>query len=284
MLNRNFIYLVIGVLVSIMWSCGEDGGEVEHNDSDTAHVNIQYVDSIYELSDTFTQIKKSLCGSNIDTKLLYTNENSSYIPVDLLDPTAFFIYISNVDCGEPGGTCGDYINIIKRVDDNAYKNLLQVCGQLDSVDFSIMKLYFSTLSDKKQYVVDLASSTPLAQFLSINHIPYSEIEYLAEQLDVLPENLVFAQEKTDNLDAIYVQQQVWDNNHVKIVQYKLNLNGLPYAFAIIRHTNISKETCIGGLGNLTTQVLDGQYNIKYEDGYQTYKYSLDMDKKTFVKK
>lgn len=248
--------------------------------------NVKYVDSVFILSDTFSQIKRGLCNSDMDSLTEYTNENSSYIPFDILDPTATFIYLSNVDCGVPGGTCGDYISIINRKSNDVYHQKIQVCGVLDSVDFRTMQLYYSSIVERKQYVVDLSTEMPTVEYLSINHIPVSEIEFMSNDLNVMAENLVFDEEPTDNLDAISVRSKISTiNDHLKVVVYELNMNSVPYAYAFLRLNNkFIKNQQLGGVGSMSNRGSGSNVEIKYDSGHQVVYYSVDLEKKSFVKK
>lgn len=281
------IYICISLLLlSVFVGCrnnATDSNTTIDLQKDTIQIN--YVDSIYNLEDTFTTIIKSLCENLSDSMVEYTNENSSYIIYDFLDPTSFFIYLSNVDCGITGGTCGDYISIIKRHSGNEYKREKQICGKIDSVDFSNGALFYTTITDKKQYKMMLFEELHTIEYLSTNYIPEFEIEFISNSLNVLEENLVFDKSNSDNPDAIQVDFLRIDvNADIALVIYSMKNNQIPYGFAFLRENNKTKrDTGFGGAGNITWNQNQNQVIVKYQSGQQMEQYKVDLMKKSFVK-
>lgn len=281
------IYICISVfLLRFLYGCGNNATDTNSDievPKDT--VAIHYVDSIYNLEDTFTVILKNLCENVSDSMVEYTNENSSYIMYDFIDPTAYFIYLSNVDCGITGGTCGDYITIIKRNSEQEYRREKQVCGKLDSVDFRTGEMYYTTVTDKKQYKMMLFDEDYFVEYLSTNYIPEYEIGYISEALDVLDENLVFEKSKSDNPDAIQVNcHRVDVTGEIALIIYSMKNNQIPYSFAFLREKNKTKrDTGVGGAGSITWNQNQNQVIVKYQSGQQIEQYRIDLQKKSFVK-
>lgn len=266
--------------------CRDSSSEGEgHGDgmADTA-VKLEYADTIYRMTDTFTVIKRAMCSNMGYEELDYTNENSLSVPMDFLDPTSAFFFISDVDCGSPGGTCGHFIDFIKRDSLLHYKSRFQVCGHIDSIDFSLQTLFYSSV-DKKQYMVDFAHPPYKPSLLSVNLIPVLEGDYISDVLNVMSEDLICNDMTTDNPDAIRADLVVKQlEPDMTAAFYTLNFNNVPYSFAFIRKKGQPvKGSAIGGAGHITWQDEGQQFVVRYQKVHEVTQYIYDNGKMFFVK-
>lgn len=236
----------------LFFSCKEKKTKIEDTITQTDTIHIEYVDSIYDLANAYTKIKTQLCDTIGFEDLTYTNANTEIFSLSPEDSTRKFLFITEVDCGFPGGNCGKTIEVIERIN-NKYQSLIKVCGKIDSIYLDQKKLEYSTISSRK-YSIDFSTSKIATKIISIHDMPVDDLKSISKYLSIIEENLVLKGVKTDNLDAIPVTFEKINvmGKEVQAYYYQFEHQGFPYSFVFVHQRGKTKQQ-IGGKGVITIQ-------------------------------
>ncbi len=238
-------YLIFIAGAVFLFSCKEKKKENQNTQENTDSVHIEYVDSVYEIHNEYTQIKTQLCDTIGFQDLKYTNANTQIFSLNPSDSTQKFLFITEVDCAFPAGNCGKTIEVIERTGSNKYKSMIKVCGKIDSIYLDNKSLTYSTISNRK-YNLDFSGNKVKTNLLSVHKMPVEDLKAISKSLNVIEENLILKGEKTDNLDAIPIvfEKRAIEPN-IWIYFYQLEFEGVPYNFVFLHQKEKLKQQ-IGG--------------------------------------
>lgn len=237
-------YLVFIAGAVFLFSCKEKKKENQNTQQNTDSVHIEYVDSVYEIHNEYTQIKTQLCDTIGFQDLKYTNANTQIFSLNPNDSTQKFLFITEVDCAFPAGNCGKTIEVIERAG-SKYKSMIKVCGKIDSIYLDKKTLTYSTISNRK-YNLDFSGNKVKTNLLSVHNMPVEDLKAISKSLNVIEENLILKGEKTDNLDAIpVVFEKTEIEPNIWVCYYQLAFEGVPYNFVFLHQKEKLKQQ-IGG--------------------------------------
>lgn len=268
MMNKQYTLIVLLATISMYLGCKEDRKEV---DTEKVEDSIWVDKSEWVLDNAFTRIKNSMCDTIPFESAAYTNKNTQIFSLNEVDSTEYFLFISEIDCGHPAGSCGQSIELIHRKGEE-YISLGEYCGKLDSVAINKKYLYYSTMGGRS-YKLTLNKSRVQATLLSIHGMFIKDLSTISELSGIYQDNLILAGQPTENLDAVPVRfKKITLHDATVLHIYNLDNFGTPVAFAFMYQREKRKQQfsgaqieCIENTDAIIIHKEDGSYTWKYNE-------------------
>lgn len=172
-------FLLLLSLITCIVSCREKPKPVHQN----THVS-QKKDTIVEkeLQNIYTKIADSLCAPLQVSDYKYTDRNTHIYFLNPKDSLDCFIFVSEVACGFPAGSCGSDIQVIKRKG-GKYRSMLSACGYiyntLNAQNDDILSFIYGT-HDGYKVQVNWDGKEFDEENISVNNVKYEYIIRISE--------------------------------------------------------------------------------------------------------
>jgi hypothetical protein len=140
------------------------------------------IDTIKETENGYTRIALSLCDEVY--KHTYTDSNTTFFWLDLTNDSSCFVFVSDLVCGAPMGSCGQNIQVIQHTE-NGYQVVFETCGSKVSesreANYGLLNFYYET-REGLRYKVFYNEKNFEEKTISLNNLDFAKIRIIASKL------------------------------------------------------------------------------------------------------
>jgi hypothetical protein len=163
--------LFIG-LVAVLVSCQPSSEKEPEGD----------IDTIKETENGYTRIALSLCDELF--QFAYADSNTTFFSLDVNSDSSCFVFVSDLVCGAPMGSCGQNVQVIQHTA-SGYQVVFERCGfivcQSKEANYGFLSFYYET-RDGLRYKVFYNEKNFDEKILTINNLDYKRIRVIASKL------------------------------------------------------------------------------------------------------